>query len=174
MPMLTGRVDLRHTIRNDEKKLTAQHHNFMNVVRIFEINDRLSRCSLPNLYRNHTTFTHIPHNVTQVDDVSDKIGNCVRRQSRLGVLINHAWPNMSSSVTSFAQVKRLAQYCAFNSTQEITAYADTIGKYLPTLISMTLNAYYNSSVSDIVYEAALLASNLYSSSDAGALPHSLV
>ncbi|KAJ4007336.1 hypothetical protein NW752_007686 [Fusarium irregulare] len=155
MPMLTGRVDLRHTIRNDEKKLTAQHHNFMNVVRIFEINDRLSRCSLPNLYRNHTTFTHIPHNVTQVDDVSDKIGNCVRRQSRLGVLINHAWPNMSSSVTSFAQVKRLAQYCAFNSTQEITAYADTI-------------------VSDIVYEAALLASNLYSSSNAGALPHSLV
>lgn len=110
-------------------------------------------------------------------DLKATIMDLIEEQREMGVLVNYAWPNMSSSVTSAPKVNILAQYCGFSGSEEMTAYADTVGKCPLSRVPTKSHAYFCSIVSDIVHEAALLASNSRrkcSDIDDGDLPHSLV
>lgn len=162
----------------EEKELDAQHHDFMSVVHIFETNPRFSNRSLPSLYKNYRIFTPIAHHGTGNSDLPNHLMKYIRRQRESGVLINYAWPMIQYDPIKWRRkVHFLAQYCGFSGSEEMTAYADTIGKYLLTLVPITCDAYYYFLVSDIIPEAALVASNSRLGCrdvDDGDLPHSMV
>jgi len=176
MSRLSNRLLKRE--REAEKELDAQHHDFMSVVHIFETNPQFSKRSLPDLYTNYTIFTPIAHHGTGKSNLTNNLMKQIRQQRESGVLINYAWPMFQHEPMKWGRrVHFLAQYCGFSGNEEMAAYADTIGKYLLILIPITCDAYYYFLVSDIIHEAALVASNSRLGCrdvDDGDLPHSLV
>ena len=165
-------------IRNEDKVLDAQHHDFMSVVHIFENNPRFSERTLPCLYKNHTIFsffTPVAHHGTQPEKLSHIVTQNIQQQKELGVLINYAWHDIQCRAIKWGRKAHfLAQYCGFNGNEEITAYADTIGKCLSIFTPIRCHAESFSTVSEIVHEAALLASNLGNHTFDDDLPHSMV